>query len=158
MPFRVHPRLAGRLPLRHDLVMDLAATSSQIGCACAPVVATMLAGGMARLGFPLPAGTNRAGCIDGLPGYLALAVFLGHSLIWINVIRGDGLWRDVGLYPLSGLGATAVPLFFMITGFLFYPRVLRGMAHNNWAGIYISRAFRILPLVSVSVGLVSVIV
>ncbi|ATQ68844.1 MULTISPECIES: acyltransferase family protein [Methylosinus] len=120
-------------------------------CVLALVVATLAAEGVGRLGFPIEPASKRIGCLDGLRGYLALFVLVGHAMIWVNVLRGDGQWRGAPLYPFGGVGAAAVPMFFMITGLLFYPRALAGIQNVNWTATFIGRVFRILPLVAVSV-------
>jgi peptidoglycan/LPS O-acetylase OafA/YrhL len=138
--------------------MNYPSGEAGLACAAALIVATLCASLIGQARFPVPSEDRRVGCIDGLRGYLALFVLCGHALIWINVLRGDGEWRGIDLYPFNGLGGCAVPLFFMITGTLFYPRVLKGFRGTNWASTYISRAFRILPLVTCSVALVSVVI
>jgi peptidoglycan/LPS O-acetylase OafA/YrhL len=138
--------------------MNYPSTEAGLACAAALIVATLCASLIGHKDFPVPPENSRVGCIDGLRGYLALFVLCGHALIWINVLRGDGEWRGIDLYPFGGLGGSAVPLFFMITGALFYSRVLKGFRGTNWASTYISRAFRILPLVTCSVALVSVVI
>jgi peptidoglycan/LPS O-acetylase OafA/YrhL len=58
----------------------------------------------------------------------------------------------------DSLGPGSVNLFFMTTGFVFYPRILGGLGGANWRAIYISRVFRIMPLLIVSVLAVSAII
>ncbi len=138
--------------------MDYPFFEAGIACSAALIVATAGAALIGQLSFPILPDDKKIGCIDGLRGYLALFVFCGHALIWINVIRGDGEWRGIAVYAFSGFGGSAVPLFFMITGMLFYPRVIKGFRGTNWAATYISRGFRIVPLVTCSVGLVSAVI
>ncbi|RYE86189.1 MAG: hypothetical protein EOO78_37430, partial [Oxalobacteraceae bacterium] len=47
-------------------------------------------------------------------------------------------------------------LFFMTTGLVFYPRILRGFAAASWPAIFITRVFRIAPLIAVSVLAITV--
>lgn len=116
--------------------------------------ATLLAAWAARGRFPLPEGSARLGCVDGLRGYLALAVFVHHFSIWVSVSRFDGSWTVPPFSVLEGFGSGAVSLFFATTGLVFYPRVLSGLLATDWARVYISRIFRILPLTIASIALV----
>jgi peptidoglycan/LPS O-acetylase OafA/YrhL len=120
--------------------------------------ATLAAGLVARAGFPLPPAERRLGCIDGLRGYLALSVLIHHVVIWLQVTRLGGTWSPPAVNALNQLGAGAVALFFMTTGFVFYPRVLAGLRASPWPAIYIGRVFRILPLVIASGAIVTVII
>jgi peptidoglycan/LPS O-acetylase OafA/YrhL len=131
-----------------------------IGLPLAYFMATLAAGLLANWGFPLPPGERRIGCIDGLRGYLALAVFAHHFIRWIQVTR---LGEDWALVPISvrffhQLGAAGVALFFMTTGLVFYPRVLAGFQACSWSAIYASRVFRIVPLIVFSVAAVTFII
>ena len=126
--------------------------------AAALVVTTGVAARLHRRGFPVPAEDRRIGCVDGLRGYLALFVMIHHAYLWIHTTRFSGTWTAPEINFLNQLGAGAVALFFMTTGLVFYPRIRRGVLGNDWPAIYISRVFRILPLVGVSFGAVTAIV
>lgn len=96
--------------------------------------------------FPVPLGTGRVHAIDGLRGYLAFAAFLHHACIWFDLVH-TGQWR----LPPSGvyvhLGQTSVSLFFMITGHLFFGKLLDTTAPPmDWLRLYVSRGLRILPV------------
>lgn len=109
---------------------------------------------LARLGFPAPVGT-RIGHVDGLRGYLGLAVMCHHFIIWTSVKAG-GKWEEPsGAFVQLGKGS--VGLFFMITGLVFYPRVLSGI-RQGWAAIYVKRIFRIVPLLLFSILAVTTII
>jgi peptidoglycan/LPS O-acetylase OafA/YrhL len=103
---------------------------------------------LAGAGFPLPSG-KRIGCVDGLRGYLALSVMSHHYIIWLGYKAGHP-WGDLASNFYNQLGKAAVALFFMATGLVFYPRVVRGLSANNWLSIYIGRFFRIVPMLLVS--------
>ena len=129
--------------------------------ACALImlaVATVQASGVGRCNFPLPPEDRRVGCIDGLRGYLALSVMIHHFYIWTRIARMGGSWEPPPINFLNELGAGGVALFFMTTGLVFYPRILIGFRRTNWLASYVTRAFRILPLVMVAVGLVTLII
>jgi len=117
-------------------------------------LATVIAGVIGRLGFALPAGSGRLGCIDGLRGYLALSVMLHHFFIWSDITRFGGQWSTPSIAVLNELGAGGVALFFMITGAVFYPRIITGFRATSWTSVYIGRIFRILPLVAFSIAVV----
>lgn len=120
-------------------------------------LATLVAGLLARRGFPLPAADSRLGCVDGLRGYLALAVAAHHFILWTGLTRLGRPWGAPPFNPWNQLGAGSVALFFMITGLVFYPVILRGWRANSWTGTYIGRVFRIMPLVVVFVALVALV-
>lgn len=121
------------------------------------LVATLVGELIARAGFLLPIG-NRVGCIDGLRGYLALSVLAHHFIIWIQISRLGGSWSAPTVNFFNNLGAGGVALFFMTTGFVFYPRVLAGFRATSWTSTYTSRVFRIVPLIIVSVALITGII
>jgi peptidoglycan/LPS O-acetylase OafA/YrhL len=121
--------------------------------------AAILAGALlARRGFPVRLEQHRIGCVDGLRGFLAISVLIYHFIIWLKVSRLDGLWESPNILIFNGLGPRAVGLFFMTTGLVFYPVILKGFSANSWRSIYVRRVFRILPLVVVSVVFVSIII
>ena len=93
---------------------------------------------------PIPA-RSRVGTLDGLRGFLALAVFFHHGALYHSFIQ-DGLWRAPSdrLYGL--LGPFGVSMFFMITGFLFWSQILDKQGRPDWARLYIGRVFRIGPI------------
>jgi peptidoglycan/LPS O-acetylase OafA/YrhL len=128
------------------------------GASATYLVATIIASGVARLGFPLPPEKRRIGCLDGLRGYLALSVFIHHFIIWLQVTRLGGSWRPPSINLFNQFGDGGVALFFMITGTLFYPRVLAGFRACSWSATYITRAFRIVPLVVFSVAVITAII
>lgn len=120
-------------------------------------LATLVGAGLVRAGFPLPPADRRIGCIDGLRGYLALSVLVHHAIIWHQSVFAGGVWQPPPVAAFSQFGVGAVALFFMITGFVFYPTILKGMSGADWLRVYIGRAFRILPLVAVSVAAIALI-
>lgn len=94
----------------------------------------------------------RYSTIDGLRGYLAFAVFLSHSSIWYFYLH-FGRWDVPQSNFYTHLGQSSVTLFFMITGFLFWSKLLDGRVQPiDWSRLYLSRLFRLVPLYLVSVA------
>jgi peptidoglycan/LPS O-acetylase OafA/YrhL len=94
---------------------------------------------------------GRLATLDGLRGFLALAVFLCHAALYPAYIR-ENSWNASPVSFFSALGQTGVALFFMITGYLFWSRLLREHGRPDWARLYIGRLFRIGPLYLCAVG------
>ena len=91
------------------------------------------------------AGNSRFASIDGLRGYLAFGVFIHHSIItWIFLSTGKIDLPPSNFY--SQLGQGSVALFFMITGFLFWDRLLTQGRQHDWLAFAVSRLFRLYPL------------
>jgi peptidoglycan/LPS O-acetylase OafA/YrhL len=98
------------------------------------------------------ASPSRYSTIDGLRGYLAFAVFLSHSSIWYFYLH-FGRWDVPPSNIYTHLGQSSVTLFFMITGFLFWSKLLDGRVRPiDWSRLYLSRLFRLVPLYVVSVA------
>lgn len=90
-------------------------------------------------------GESRYASIDGLRGYLAFGVFVHHSVItWIFLRTGVIEFPPSNFYSMLGQGSVA--LFFMITGFLFWSRLLTQGRQHDWLAFGISRVFRLYPL------------
>jgi peptidoglycan/LPS O-acetylase OafA/YrhL len=123
----------------------------------AVIAATITGWIIARLGFPLLGQRHRIGWIDGLRGYLALAVMLFHHAKWLAVSRMDAPWyHPLAFFP--DIGAVAVALFFMVSGLVFYPRVVSGFHATNWRALYLGRVFRLMPAIAVSIILVLLVI
>ncbi|RYF20980.1 MAG: acyltransferase, partial [Oxalobacteraceae bacterium] len=89
-----------------------------------------------------------------LRGYLALCVLAHHFVLWLQVTRLGGAWGAPAVPFFNQLGAGAVSLFFMVTGLVFYPRILAGFSATPWAEVLTNRVFRIMPLLSLSVAII----
>ncbi|MEB0044866.1 MULTISPECIES: acyltransferase [unclassified Pseudomonas] len=90
-------------------------------------------------------GESRYASIDGLRGYLAFGVFVHHSIItWIFLRTGVIDFPPSNFYAQLGQGSVA--LFFMITGFLFWSRLLTQRRDHDWLAFAVSRLFRLYPL------------
>ena len=107
--------------------------------------------------FGAPPDQGRFSTIDGLRGYLAFFVFLHHSSIWYFYLR-TGYWDIPPSNLYTHFGQSSVALFFMITGFLFFSKLIDGRTKRiDWGKLYISRFLRLAPLyffVSVALFLV----
>lgn len=100
---------------------------------------------------------SRFATLDGLRGFLALGVFFAH-VVNTYVYYTQGRW-DTSAAPFYGLMAQAsVSLFFMITGFLFWQRVLRSRGSLDARTLYLSRVRRLVPMYAVSVIMVLTVV
>lgn len=94
---------------------------------------------------PPSGGHNRLRSLDGLRGFLALAVVFHHGAIYHRYLI-DGVWQPSPSHFYEMLGPVGVSLFFMITGFLFWSRLIRQSGRPDWTRLYIDRLFRIGPL------------
>jgi len=102
--------------------------------------------------------TGRYHSIDGLRGYLAFFVFLHHSVIWYFFLRVHQ-WSFPPSKVYGNLGPASVAMFFMITAFLFFSKLLEAAGGNmDWKKLYISRVFRIMPLYLFAIGVLFVVV
>jgi peptidoglycan/LPS O-acetylase OafA/YrhL len=83
--------------------------------------------------------------VDGLRGYLAFGVFIHHvAITWVYLHTGEINVPPSNFYTQIGLASVA--LFFMITGFLFWGRLLKHGRHHDWLAFAVSRVFRLYPL------------
>ena len=91
-------------------------------------------------------GRNERYCaIDGLRGFLALGVFVFHLVVTHAFIE-TGIWNVPSSRFYALLGPVGVSLFFMITGFLFWGKMLRASGRPDWRELYVGRLFRIGPM------------
>ncbi|MFM0726594.1 acyltransferase [Paraburkholderia strydomiana] len=88
--------------------------------------------------------TRRLQSLDGLRGFLALAVFFHHSSL--GHFRPSISAPKFPSHFYEMLGSVGVSLFFMITGFLFWSRLISAQQPVAWKSLYIKRFFRIAPL------------
>jgi peptidoglycan/LPS O-acetylase OafA/YrhL len=89
---------------------------------------------------------HRYTSIDGLRGFLAMFVFLHHSTVWYFFLRTHQ-WGSPPSYLYSHFGPTSVAIFFMITAFLFFSKLIDAFSGDfDWLKLYISRVLRIIPL------------
>lgn len=84
--------------------------------------------------------------LDGLRGFLALSVFVHHAVISQHFLR-TGHWEITKQYPLYHFAAdVGVSCFFMITGFLFWTKVLSSDGKINTTNFFKLRIKRLFPL------------
>lgn len=88
---------------------------------------------------------SRYSSLDGLRGFAALSVFFHHFVITHNFID-TGVWVNPSSRFYTLLGPVGVSLFFMITGFLFWGKMLRVEGKPDWQELYLHRIFRIGPM------------
>lgn len=104
--------------------------------------------------FGKPPLQGRYVSIDGLRGYLAFAVFVHHIPVWYVYCR-TGIWSVPPSTVYANFGQVGVALFFMITGFLFYSKLIDGRKQPiDWPRLYISRLLRLWPLYLFAIFLV----
>jgi len=85
---------------------------------------------------------SRYPTVDGLRGYLAFFVFLHHTVITYFYIA-TGEWRVPPSNLFTQLGQASVSLFFMITAFLFYGKVLDNKNGSiDWLKFFVGRLMR----------------
>ncbi len=90
--------------------------------------------------------SNRYDTIDGLRGYLAFSVFIHHSVIWYQHLH-FGTWLPPESSLFNQLGPSSVALFFMITSFLFFGKLLEKKGKEiDWITLFTSRILRLTPL------------
>ncbi|WP_213767078.1 acyltransferase [Caballeronia sp. dw_19] len=96
--------------------------------------------------FEPPKAMGRFVTIDGLRGYLAFFVFLHHSSVWYFYLK-TGIWQEPPSNLFNHFGQSSVTLFFMITGFLFFTKIMDGKKKEiDWIKLYTSRVLRLFPL------------
>jgi peptidoglycan/LPS O-acetylase OafA/YrhL len=118
---------------------------SPIPAAIALLVAFLTSWTIARVA-PSRVDTSRYASIDGLRGYLALLVFVHHAAIWYGYQR-TGVWKAPPSNFYNNLGQAGVALFFSVTGFLFFDKLIAARTRGiDWLRLYVSRVLRLTPL------------
>lgn len=99
-------------------------------------------------------GSHRHSGIDGLRGFLAIGVFIHHTIIWRNYCI-SGEWVAPTSNFQNQLGQTSVALFFMISGFLFIKKLIDHREKGlNWSRFFIGRIARLAPLYYFSLAII----
>jgi peptidoglycan/LPS O-acetylase OafA/YrhL len=108
-----------------------------------------------RFGAPPP--SRRFATLDGLRGYAAFLVFIGHSSTWY-VYAHTGRASTYPSRLFLHFGESSVVIFFMITGLLFWSKLIDGRARPvDWRRLYVSRVLRLAPLFVFLVALLWII-
>lgn len=114
--------------------------------AIAAILMSLATSGLLLKIFGAPPASGRFLSIDGLRGYLAFFVFLHHGCIWYFYLR-TGAWDVPPSRLYSHFGQSSVAMFFMITGFLFYSKLLNSQHKDiDWLRLLTSRLMRLFPL------------
>lgn len=101
---------------------------------------------------------GRFASIDGLRGYLAFFVFLHHSCVNYSYLTTNK-WESPNSALFAVFGYGSVQVFFMITSFLFFSKLLNTKHGKiNWVRFYISRLLRLYPLYLFSISLVFIVI
>jgi peptidoglycan/LPS O-acetylase OafA/YrhL len=87
----------------------------------------------------------RISTLDGLRGFLALGVVFHHGAVYHQYLL-DGIWHAPPSQFYDLIGPVGVAMFFMITGYLFWTRLVEHKGRVDWLQLYVGRAFRIGPL------------
>jgi peptidoglycan/LPS O-acetylase OafA/YrhL len=93
---------------------------------------------------PNPIGP-RISTLDGLRGFLALGVVFHHGAVYHQYLLND-TWQAPPSQFYSLIGPVGVAMFFMITGYLFWSRLVEHKGRVDWLRLYVGRVFRIGPL------------
>jgi peptidoglycan/LPS O-acetylase OafA/YrhL len=117
-------------------------------------VALSVADGLSRW-RPGPAtAMARLGSLDGVRGFLALAVMAHHFRIAWNW-RLTGRWELPAETLFKNLGPAGVIVFFMITGFLFWGKLVGAGGRLDVRCFVIARVFRIYPAYLLSLAAIA---
>jgi peptidoglycan/LPS O-acetylase OafA/YrhL len=104
-----------------------------------------------------PQRDQRTATLDGLRGFLALSVFVHHLMVTHGYLE-SGEWT----FPPAGfptlLGQVGVGVFFTITGFLFWGKLIDARGRPDWRSLYIGRLWRIGPMYLLAIGLMFLVV
>lgn len=90
-------------------------------------------------------GGKRFAAIDGLRGLLAYGVFIHHGVITWNWLH-TGRWALPEERLFIHLGQSSVALFFMVTSFLFWTKILDARTPIDWVGFLLARVYRLYPV------------
>ena len=86
-----------------------------------------------------------------------MAVVFHHVAVYYRYLT-TGVWSPPVTRFYQLIGPLGVSGFFIITGYLFWGRLIRDGGHAKWKSFYIGRLFRISPLYLVAVSTMLVLV
>ncbi|MGH8082675.1 MAG: acyltransferase family protein [Lysobacter sp.] len=88
---------------------------------------------------------KRTDTLDGLRGFLAMSVFATHVIVHYDYLM-TGVWKPSAAQFYNTAGVVSVVVFFMLTGFLFWNKLLKADGRPGWKELYIGRVFRLGPM------------
>lgn len=98
----------------------------------------------------------RVKALDGLRGFLAFGVFFGHAAQYHRYLQ-NGFWGSASQFN-DMIQVGAVALFFMITGYLFWGKLLADAGRTDFLRLYVGRVFRIGPIYLVAItGMLAIV-
>lgn len=100
---------------------------------------------------------GRISTLDGLRGFLALSVVFQHMALYQGILL-NGEWPVFPSRFYMLLGHFGVEMFFMITGYLFWARLIKERGRPDWLRLYTGRIFRIGPIYLLAVSVMLMIV
>ncbi|REG57765.1 peptidoglycan/LPS O-acetylase OafA/YrhL [Paraburkholderia sp. BL6669N2] len=100
---------------------------------------------------------HRTSNLDGIRGFLALSVMIDHAIVTYLWLK-SGRWVVPPVVFYDQLGTLAVAVFFMITGFLFWGKMITTSGRPNFISLYINRVFRIGPVYLFAIAMMALIV
>ncbi len=116
-----------------------------VGALCSILLALLCVNALGKETL-LSGNQTRVKTIDGLRGYLAFLVFLHHCVVWHGYLK-SGQWKTPESILYANFGSSSVALFFMITGFLFYTKLIKNKNRQmDWFRLYWGRACRLVPV------------
>lgn len=83
--------------------------------------------------------------LEGLRGLLALAVVVHHGVVRFIVLPRAGAWGEPPSKFFGQMGSVPVLMFFFLTGFLFWTKLLR-KPELRWRGYLVARVRRLVPV------------
>lgn len=119
-----------------------------------PIIATAIIISKSGISSFSPSCHLKHSTLDPLRGLAAVGVMAHHSFMMYNLMNGD-LWRIKGSHFqisdylfrfFESLGSIPVSLFFMLTAFLFFERLMLKRGAIDLAEFYFKRALRIIPM------------
>lgn len=125
-----------------------------LACIYIPIFVTALAISRGSIRSLSQVAQQKHATLDPLRGLAATAVMGHHSLLMYNLMNG-GEWLTlsgtVQMGPtlkrlFDSLGDVPVSVFFMITSFLFFDRLIQKQGKIDFKEFYAKRALRILPM------------
>lgn len=102
-----------------------------------------------------PAKRNRYETLDGLRGFAAAAVVIHHALLYFYEFS-TGVWGMPGMAVYKLFGKVAIAVFFMLTGFLFWGKVLADKGRFDLQHHIRGRLTRLAPMYIFAATLISV--